>query len=421
MLKTTNSKSGYLNFLIIHRRFLCFGLITAWASSFGQTFFIAFFNQDIRIEFGLSHANFGALYAVATLLGGSLLIGLGRQIDSIPLRRYTVLVCIGLALAAVLLASASSLTVLFLSICLLRLCGQGLMGHIAMTSMARYFSQDRGRAVAIASLGFPLGEALLPLLLVILSQHFMWRETWGLVGGCIAFLLLPLLFWLPQEGRDCNSRDFPPLSLAPSQHREREDWSLSGVVRDPNFYRIIPALLTLPFVITGIFINPSFIADQKSWDLSLIASGFLAFALTRIAGSLFFGHFIDHKGRSALFLPFSLLPLIGGLTGLSLGSHPVFWMIFMAAAGLSNGANGVLAGTIWAEFYGIRYLGAIRALYQTLMIFAAGVAPLLLGLLIDGGWSIEAIASSLAILAFLAATVTPRKPHPVSVTHSAGK
>ncbi len=47
-----------------HTRFILFGLMTAFASSFGQTYFIGIFDHAIQQDFAMSHTQSGVyLYA----------------------------------------------------------------------------------------------------------------------------------------------------------------------------------------------------------------------------------------------------------------------------------------------------------------------------------------------------------------------
>jgi MFS family permease len=390
----------YLRFMAVHRRFLSFGLLAAWTSSFGQTFFIAFFSGELRAEFDLGYAQFGALYAGATFASGAFLLGLGRQLDALALPRFTLLVGAGLAAAACLLAAAQSLWMLVAAVFLLRLCGQGLMSHIAVTSMARYFGARRGRAVAVAALGFPLGEALLPLLLVLLASQFGWRASWWLLGALLAFLLLPALLWLlcGHERRHASllaEQQALPRAAAPGQ------WTLGKVLRDRRFYRMLPGLLAVPFAITGVFFHQVPLAAAKGWSLELLAASLIAYALGRIGASLLAGSLIDRFGSSPL-LPLAPLPLILGLIVLGLTGHPAAAWIFMLFAGLSAGTNGALTGTVFAELYGVLHLGAIRGAFRSAMITATAAAPLLMGLLLDAGWSLTHLLLAGALLLSLA-------------------
>ena len=152
---------SYWNFLSTYRTLLGFGLVTALSSSFGQTFFISLFLPYFLTDFGISKGDFGFLYGLATLGSALCLPYLGSRIDSLDLRRYTGLTLFGMAAAALLVAVAPHVALLGLGIVGLRLTGQGLMWHISQTVMAREFTASRGKALGIAGLGYPLGEAFL--------------------------------------------------------------------------------------------------------------------------------------------------------------------------------------------------------------------------------------------------------------------
>src|SRR5690606_41829506 len=87
---------NYLAFTVEHRRFLGFGLLLAFGSSFAQTLFIGLFGADLRAEFALSHGEFGLVYSLGTLAGAAIVMWLGGLIDRLDLRLYTVLVAGGL-------------------------------------------------------------------------------------------------------------------------------------------------------------------------------------------------------------------------------------------------------------------------------------------------------------------------------------
>src|SRR3546814_2905485 len=89
----------YLDFLIANGRFLAFGFLMTFASSFGQTFYVSLFGAGIRAEFALDNATFGAMFSGATVASAILLVWLGRLIDRVDLRLYA-----GCAAAALVLA-----------------------------------------------------------------------------------------------------------------------------------------------------------------------------------------------------------------------------------------------------------------------------------------------------------------------------
>src|SRR5699024_6979276 len=139
-----------------------FALLAALCSSFGQTFYIGLFGADFRAEFGLSESLLGTLYGTATLISGLSMFWLGTIADRLAMRHAIALTMAGLAAGAALVGLTPGVAGLFIGRFLLRLTGQGLAGHLAVVAAGRYAVARRGRAVAMATYGFILGEARLP-------------------------------------------------------------------------------------------------------------------------------------------------------------------------------------------------------------------------------------------------------------------
>ena len=184
--------TAYARFAAEHRRFLGFGFFAALSSSFGQTYFIGVFGPALQREFALTHTAWGTIYMLGTLASAALLPWTGKLLDRADLRAYTAAVCVLLVAACALTASATGPALLVLAVFALRQSGQGLLSHVALTSMARYFDVGRGKAIAIASLGFAAGEAMLPLAAVALIAALGWRETYVLIGVTVALIVAPI-------------------------------------------------------------------------------------------------------------------------------------------------------------------------------------------------------------------------------------
>lgn len=379
----------YLLFAIQNRRFLAFGFLLTFFASTGQTYFIALFSDPIRAEFGLSHGDFGGLYSAATLASAACLVWLGRKIDDVDLRLYTFLISAGLVVACLLFAWSPTLPALAAALFALRLTGQGLMGHTAVTSMARYFGPQRGKAMSLASLGHPVGEAVFPLAAVALLAALDWRAAWVVLGFGLAVLLVPSAQWLLRGHGDRHARHLETLAAAKTDTAQRQ-WSRGEVLRDPWFYVVLPSVLAPAFILTGMFFHQVHLADTKGWSLAWLATCFIGFAAATVLASLTTGPLVDRVGARRL-LPFFLLPLGGGLLALSLFSHPAIAMIYLGLAGLTTGASLTIVGALWAEIYGMAHLGAIRSLVSALMVFSTALSPALFGWLLDGGVSMEAI------------------------------
>ncbi|MDT8444540.1 MAG: MFS transporter, partial [Desulfuromonadales bacterium] len=161
--KSPEKGYGYFSFLHAHPQILIFGMLLTFFSSFGQTFLISIFVPYFLEVFALDTAQFGLLYATATLASAASLPWFGRLLDRVPLRRFSLAAGLGLVLACLAIALAPNVGFLFVALLGLRLTGQGLLSLTASITMARVFERGRGRALSLSGLGYPLGEGLLPL------------------------------------------------------------------------------------------------------------------------------------------------------------------------------------------------------------------------------------------------------------------
>jgi MFS family permease len=411
---------AYLQFLFKNRRFLGFGVLIAFFSAFGQTFFIAVFGPDIRAEFGLSHGGFGGYYAMGTAASGFCLIWAGKLIDRFDLRWVTALVCGALILACANMALVPAAWALAPALFALRLSGQGLMSHTAMTSMGRYFEAERGRAVSIAILGFPLGVAVFPTLAVWLSTMLGWRMAWAAIAAALALFLIPLALWL-LKGHGVRHRFFLARTATETDDAEidrpgaqdgpeittetarRRQWTRAEVVRDPRFYLLCFAITAPSFIVTGLFFHQAHLAFAKGWTLTWMASAFVAYTVGAIGANLAFGPLIDRYGARRL-LPFYLYPLVLACLTIILFDHPLAAVALTLLLGLSSGGGQTLIGAAWPEFYGVLHLGAIRALVMSMGVGASALSPVTLGWLIDRGVAMEAMALGFMVYLVLAIT-----------------
>jgi len=388
----------YLSLLKQQPAFLLFGLLAACLSSFGQTFYIGLFSGEIRESFDLGHGDFGLLYSLATLASGFALLWCGRLVDWLDLRLITAITVSALGLASLAMALVIHPLMLMVVLFALRLLGQAMMGHIAITAMGRYFSAARGRAVSFAASGFPLGEAVFPVAAVALMASIGWRQTWAVAGLALIVIGLPLLLsllrghgrryrlWQIRHHREHRGADA----------RGEKEWRVSNVMRDPRFWLLMPVVLSPAFFVTGFFFHQVALAETKAWPLSWLAGSFMIFAATQVTGLSLAGVLTDRSNARRL-LGIYLLPLAGGLTVIWQAETIIWAPVYMALVGLSAGASATIVGALWAELYGTRHLGAIRSIYTALMVFSTAASPWLMGSLMDKGVSLEKIAASSAI------------------------
>ena len=387
--------------LKVNPRLALFALGATAASGFGQTFFVSFFGGEIRQAFDLTHTAYGSLYSGATLCSALLLLRFGGLVDSWTLPRVTALAIGVLAGGCLLVGFAPGALVLAVGFVCIRFGGQGMISHIGMTTAARYFSAHRGRAVALAAMGFPLAEALLPAGAALLLVWAGWRIPWVVGAGLLCLLILPVLTLLSRGAP-------PPHEIVSKAHSgttpgtDRSRFSRRDVLRDPGYYLILPATLLTPFTVTALFFHQMAFAEELGWSLELLAAGFSVYAACHLGALFIAGPLVDRLG-AARALPLSLAPIVTGLVLLASVPSPLIVYAYLGMVGATQGLAATASGAIWAERYGILHLGAIRSMNQAVMVVSTAISPILLGFFLDKHIGIATLALGLAGCAVLAA------------------
>ena len=367
---------------------IIFGFIFTFFSSFGQSFFLGLFNSSIRETLSITHGQFGSIYASATLLSSFLLIWVGKKIDDINIFRFAFCVTLLLAFSCFFFSKISSVIFLFIAVFLMRFSGQGLMSHTATTTITRYFTKSRGKALSASWFGLSSAEFILPVLIVYLLTITAWQNIWLSISILILFFL-PLISFVLIKNLNFDSRE----EVADKDFEKKliKNWTRIEVLRDYRFYIICLNMLAMPWIATGVFVYQSYITESKGWGEFVIAQSFMAYSVLSVITLLGSGFLID-RFTSRKLLIFMNIPLLISTLVLFYFDVEISAFIFLGLIGVSNGLANVLGSSTWAEIYGVKFIGSIKALTTALMVFSTAFGTALFGLLIDRGFSIEQIA-----------------------------
>ena len=376
---------------------IIFGFIFTFFSSFGQSFFLGLFNSSIRETLSITHGQFGSIYASATLLSSFILIWVGKKIDDINIFRFALYVTLLLAFSCFFFSKISSIVFLFIAVFLMRFSGQGLMSHTATTTISRFFTKSRGKALSIGWFGLSTAEFILPVLIVYLLTLTAWQNIWLSISVLILFFLPFIAFALIKNlnfdsREDVNDQNFV--------EKEIKNWTRIEVLKDYRFYIVCLNMLAMPWIATGVFVYQSYITESKEWGEFVIAQSFMAYSVLSVITLLGSGFLID-KFTSRKLLIFMNIPLLISMLVLFYLDISISAFIFLGLIGISNGLANVLGSSTWAEIYGVKYIGSIKALTTALMVFSTAFGTALFGLLIDKGFTIEQIAVISFVYIFL--------------------
>ncbi len=366
---------------------IVFGFIFTFFSSFGQSFFLGLFNSSIRDALSITHGQFGSIYASATLLSSIFLVWIGKKIDDLNILKFASYVIIFLSASCFIFSKISSVIFLFIGIFLMRLAGQGLSSHTATTTISRFFDKNRGRALSTAWLGLSLAEFIMPVLIVFLLTFIEWRDIWVSISILVILILPIATFFLVKEIK----LDTRENSKTKESNKEIKQWKRIEVLKDYRFYIICMTMLAMPWIATGSFVYQSFISSSKEWGPYVIAQSFMAYSILSVI-TLFVSGFLIDKFSSRKLLIYMNIPLFFSTVVLFFFNAPLSSFVFFGLLGVTNGLANVLGSSTWAEIYGVKYIGSIKALTTALMVFSTAFGTALFGFLIDIGFSIEQIA-----------------------------
>lgn len=371
---------GSFAFLRDNLRFLSAGVLLTLNSSFGQTFFISIFAAQIMTDFGLSPGEWGLLYTIGTTASAVVMFWAGALTDRFRARALACLVMPGLALTCIAMGANRSVLGLVLIVFCLRFFGQGMMFQLASVSMARWFSRKRGLALSVSAMGFWFGQAAIPVFFAFLLLQLDWHFLWY-ISAVFVFLCFPVLLWLLSQERT-------PQALSKEEQStgmHGRHWTRLEVIRSSFFWMLVPLLLGPPAWGTALFFQQVHIAEVKNWPLVEYLALIPVMTVVSVAVTLVTGALVDRFGSGRLLQVFPASWIAGFLLLASADT------LFVAAAaflifGIATGMQATLITAFWAEYFGTRHIGAIKATSASLMVFGSAIGPGISGFFIDLGY-----------------------------------
>lgn len=373
------SRMGYIRFLIENRLFLLAGFLLCFTSSFGQTYFISLFAGEIKSAFDLTDGGWGGIYTIGTTLSAVTMIWAGSLTDRFRVRQLSFWVMALLAAACVAMALVPNGLLLVAVVYALRLMGQGMMSQLGAVAMSRWFVAARGRAISLASMGFAVGQAILPIIFVALLATLDWRSLW-IIAAISVVLLIPVMQVLLRQERTPQSMAESTQSLGMSGRH----WSRGDLLRHPLFYMMIPLVMGPAAWGTALFFQQVHLTEVKGWSLASYVALMPIYTAASIAFTFITGWAVDRFGVKWI-VPFQMIPFGLSFLVLSVADTILMAGVGLVIFGIGQGMQGTATTAFWAVFYGTKNLGSIKAAAAALMVFGSAIGPGITGLLIDLG------------------------------------
>ena len=369
----------YLRFLRTNWLFLLAGFLLTFTSSYGQTYFISLFAGEIKADFGLSDGQWGGIYTIGTTLSAIVMVWAGVLTDNFRVRVVALGVMLGLAIACLAMAVISNWVLLIFVIFALRLTGQGMMSQLGSVAMVRWFEATRGKALSLSSMGFAAGQAILPVIFVALFAVFHWRSLWVLAAILVVLTIPVLLLLLRQERTPQSMAAEAQITGMHGRH-----WTRGQMLRSGLFIVMIPLIVGPSAWGTALFFQQVHLAEVKGWELVAYVALMPLFTLSAVCFTFVSGWAIDRFGVSKV-VPIQMLPFATSFVILAYAE--TIWMagIGLIVFGAGQGMQSTAPAAFWAEYFGTRHLGAIKAVAAALMVFGSAIGPGVTGWLIDLG------------------------------------
>ena len=388
------------NFLMQNSNWLGAGILMTLLSSFGQTYFISIFANEIRDEFSLSHGEWGAIYTLGTGVSAFLMIWGGALADKFRARVIVFLAILGLSLSCIAMSVNRLVWVLPMVILALRFNGQGMLSHIPGVAMTRWFAAARGKALAISGLGFSLGQAFFPMIFVVLMDFLDWRFLWAVAAAMVVAIVPVLLFLLRNERT--------PQSISNSESSTGmlgKSWTRKEALFNKLFWMIAPAVILPSMFNTALFFHQVHLIEVKGWEHIDFVTMLPVYTTATVCSMLGAGWAIDRWGTGWL-MPLSLLPLAGGFIVFWISGSIIYALPGFILIAFTSGISSVLSSAFWAEYYGTHHLGAIKSLASSLMVLGSAIGPGITGLLIDYDFDFPRQMLGIAFLTIGASVLT---------------
>lgn len=368
---------GYYGWVIVGMGFLCSTL-----SSPGQSFAISLYLEALMVDLDLSRVQLSSLYAGATLLAAVCLPFLGSWADRLPSGPYLAGVLGALALAMFGFAGAQSAAALAVAFFFLRLLGQGAIGLGTLTTTVQWFHRYRGRALAVVSLGYALGQMVFPSVIYGLIELVGWRGSLVALGVLYLAVFTPLIATrmrdrcegdAPMDGAEeaCGAAQGGGAATV----RAETSYSLAQAVRMPVFWGILLCVSVPPLVSTAVIFHQVALFGSLGWAPGLIPLTFMVMAVASVVMTYLSGLLLERMpsrwgvalslGLSALAFASMLLPLPPLVGALMYGS----------LLGLGSGANAAASSIVWPDYFGTEALGAVKGVVNAVRNAASAAGP----------------------------------------------
>lgn len=335
--------------------FYCFTLwVVPWSAEFG----------------GALRGNIMIAITLSALISGLIAPLAGRALDKLPSHKLMCGGALAYALGLLAIAAAQQIWQIVAIYMLLLPIGLVLTGPMAAQTLAtRWFTKNRGLAIACSTLGTSVGGFTMPPLAAALIAAFGWRITFVVLGLGTALLVIPIA-WVILKRQPPPDDDVATLSTETgSAAPRRSQFTTRELLRDRNFRMLVLGFLPLSMTFSAIQMNLGAYAHDISVTQQQAAWLISQLSVLMLIGKVLFGKLLDNFEHRILYWAISL-GTIGSVLFISLSSSYLQLGIGICTLGFVYAGYLPLFGAIIAKHFGTRNFGQVMGLASTFLGFS---------------------------------------------------
>ncbi|HKT54142.1 MAG TPA: MFS transporter [Caulobacteraceae bacterium] len=392
----------YYGWMVVAANVAIYTLIVgATYSSYGL------FVLPISHELGLSRAaaNSGAILMNLGMAAQAPFVGM--LLDRVPAKGMMIFGSLLFAAAFALLALSHSLwlNAAVLAV-LLPFAFQATGSLTAPLLIVRWFTVQRGRAMAISQLGLALGGVVLPPIVGGLIEQGGWRHALQVMGWVGAALLLAIAVAIrerPGPGdRERGAGELTPPQQQPTATQAPTRLKVGQILGSPEFWTINFSCGLVVAMATALLITLAPLARASGFSMIQSASLVSIMSTFAIISMLLLAVIADRIDRIVVL---SILFALGAVVSLELMISHGYALLAVAAAamGLIQGATAPMQYALLADRFGAASFGAVTGLASPLI---AGLGLLTIrfsGEVFDRTGGYDVLFASFAALQLVAA------------------
>lgn len=329
----------------------------------------------ISVEFGWSRTEVAVAFSALSLTAAATFPFAGRLADRIGTRPVLVAGYALLGLAILALSRAPQSHFGFYSLFALT----GIVGVLTSTLfLSKLISEwvDEGRAfwMGVSSgIGNAVGASVMPIIAASLMASHGWRTAFGTIGTGVLVIGIPVAWFLLRA---------PPKLAAHEEAYEVEGLSLREAARQPLFWWILCTVPVVGGALTGLFANVVPIATSRGLSVGQATGVVVAFAMVVALWKPLVGFLLDRTDRPRVVVPFYAIATFGAL---GLAHVEGVWPLTVSAAltGIGMGAEFTVMLYILSRYFGLRSMGAIGGIANTVVLCSNALTPVALNYAFD--------------------------------------